>query len=80
MELHFKQVEGMDLTDRSVMIAEELRRSLFERILGGVELIQICSEHLGTAAGLRRKFYLEQLEKLRGKLYCAIEEWPDDSN
>ena len=35
----------MDRTDRSVMIAEELRRSLFERILGGVELVQICSEN-----------------------------------
>jgi hypothetical protein len=62
------------------MIADELRRSLFERILGGVELIQICSEHLGTAAGLRRQFYLEQLGKLRGKLSCAIAEWPDDPN
>ena len=44
MGLQFKQVEGMDLTDRSVIVAKELRRGLFERILGGVELIQICSE------------------------------------
>jgi hypothetical protein len=78
MGLHYKRVEGMDRTDGSAMIAEELRRSLFERILGGVELAQICSQNCRTAAGERREFYLEQLEKVKERLSCAIQDWPDD--
>jgi hypothetical protein len=78
MALQFKRVEGMDRTDRGVTIADELRRSLFERILGGLQLAQICSQNSRTAAGERREFYLEQLEKVKERLSCAIQDWPDD--
>jgi hypothetical protein len=78
MRVQFKRVEGVDRTDRSVMIAEELRRGLFERILGGLQLAQICSQNSRTAAGERREFYLEQLEKVKARLSSAIQDWPDD--
>ena len=68
----------MDRTDRNVPIAEELRRGLFERILGGLELVQICSQNCRTAVGERREFYLEQLEKVKERLSSAIADWPED--
>jgi hypothetical protein len=60
------------------MMAEDCRRGLFERILGGLQLAQICSQNCRTAAGERREFYLEQLEKVKDRLSSAIKEWPDD--
>jgi hypothetical protein len=48
---------------------------IFERLLGGLQTVQICENMLETTLGWRRDFYEEQLRKTKSKIQKTIEIW-----
>jgi len=55
------------------MTREDRKEYLFEKVLGGLQLIQICEGMIKVNLGWRRVFYEEQLEKHRKKTDKSIQ-------